>query len=121
MSLFFWRGVAVAERESANELKEMVLENNIFAARLGARTLEKEIESLFRLIEEEAKSSEFEKLFTEAIDAAGNDLLTALIEDGSINTQPWITHHAHFDDLITTFPDWLNPASGVIKAIVTLP
>ena len=83
MSLFFWRGVAVAERESANELKEMVLENNIFAARLGARTLEKEIESLFRLIEEEAKSSEFEKLFTEAIDAAGNDLLTALIEDES--------------------------------------
>jgi hypothetical protein len=83
MSLFFWRGVAVAERESANELKEMVLQNNIFAARLGARTLEKEIESLFRLIEEEAKSSEFEKLFTEAIDAAGNDLLTALIEDES--------------------------------------
>ncbi len=83
MSLFFWRGVAVAERESANELKEMVLQNNLFAARLGARTLEKEIESLFRLIEEEAKSSEFEKLFTEAIDAAGNDLLTALIEDGS--------------------------------------
>ncbi|MCE3017087.1 MAG: protein kinase [Pirellula sp.] len=83
MSLFFWRGVAVAERESANELKEMVLQNNLFAARLGARTLEKEIESLFRLIEEEAKSSEFEKLFTEANDAAGNDLLTALIEDES--------------------------------------
>jgi serine/threonine protein kinase len=83
MSLFFWRGVAVAERESANELKEMVLQNNLFAARLGARTLEKEIESLFRLIEEEAKSSEFESLFTTAIDAAGNDLLTALIEDES--------------------------------------
>jgi alcohol dehydrogenase len=47
--------------------------------------------------------------------------IISLIEDGSINTQPWITHHAHFDDLITTFPDWLNPASGVIKAIVTLP
>ena len=83
MSLFFWQAVAVAERESANELKEMVLQNNLFAARLGARTLEKEIESLFRLIEEEAKSSEFESLFTKTIDASGNDLLTSLIEDDS--------------------------------------
>jgi hypothetical protein len=61
----------------------MVLQNNLFAARLGARTLEKEIESLFRLIEEESKSSEFESLFTAAIEASGNDLLTALIEDGA--------------------------------------
>jgi 2-desacetyl-2-hydroxyethyl bacteriochlorophyllide A dehydrogenase len=41
-----------------------------------------------------------------------------LIEEGVIDTKPWITHHARFDDLIATFPDWLKPASGVIKAVV---
>ena len=41
-----------------------------------------------------------------------------LIEDGVIDTQPWITHQAKFDDLIATFPSWLKPESGVIKAIV---
>ncbi len=44
--------------------------------------------------------------------------IIALIEAGVINTAPWITHHAKFDDLIVTFPDWLKPESGVIKAIV---
>ncbi|AMV32247.1 Serine/threonine-protein kinase PknB [Pirellula sp. SH-Sr6A] len=87
MGLFFWRGVAVAERESANELKEMVLQNNLFAARLGARTLEKEIETLFRLIEEEAKQPQLEKLFSETIHAAGSDLLESLIEDGVTDTE----------------------------------
>lgn len=43
-----------------------------------------------------------------------------LIEDGSIDTRPWITHHASFDDMIEAFPDWLNPQSGVIKAMVSL-
>jgi len=41
-----------------------------------------------------------------------------LIEDGVIDTKPWITHHAKFDDLITSFPLWLKPETGVIKAIV---
>jgi alcohol dehydrogenase len=41
-----------------------------------------------------------------------------LIEDGVIDTKPWITHHAKFEDLIATFPTWLKPESGVIKAIV---
>lgn len=44
--------------------------------------------------------------------------IIALIEAGVINTAPWITHHAKLDDLIATFPDWLKPESGVIKAIV---
>ncbi|MBM3826059.1 MAG: zinc-binding alcohol dehydrogenase family protein [Verrucomicrobia bacterium] len=43
-----------------------------------------------------------------------------LIEEGVIDTRPWITHHAKFDDLITAFPGWLKPESGVIKAIVDL-
>jgi alcohol dehydrogenase len=43
-----------------------------------------------------------------------------LIEDGQINTQPWITHHADFDEMITAFPSWLDPSTGVIKAVVHL-
>lgn len=41
-----------------------------------------------------------------------------LIEDGKIDTRPWITHRARFDDMIGEFPGWLKPESGVIKAIV---
>ena len=43
-----------------------------------------------------------------------------LIEDGTINTGPWITHRAKFDDMIAEFPTWLKPETGVIKAIVAL-
>jgi alcohol dehydrogenase len=43
-----------------------------------------------------------------------------LIEDGTIDTVPWITHRAKFDDLIAEFPTWLKPETGVIKAIVSL-
>ena len=41
-----------------------------------------------------------------------------LIEDGRIDTRPWITHHAAFDDVLAEFPRWLQPETGVIKAIV---
>ncbi len=43
-----------------------------------------------------------------------------LIEEGVIDTKPWITHHAKFDDLIAAFPTWLKPETGVIKAIVAV-
>jgi alcohol dehydrogenase len=43
-----------------------------------------------------------------------------LIEEGKIDTRPWITHHAAFDELIEAFPNWLNPESGVIKAMVAM-
>lgn len=43
-----------------------------------------------------------------------------LIEDGVIDTRPWITHRAGFDEMIGQFPDWLKPETGVIKAIVTV-
>ncbi len=43
-----------------------------------------------------------------------------LIEQGQIDTVPWITHHASFDDMIQVFPKWLDPASRVIKAIVNV-
>jgi alcohol dehydrogenase len=41
-----------------------------------------------------------------------------LIEAGQIDTVPWITHHADFAEMIRIFPQWLDPASRVIKAIV---
>jgi alcohol dehydrogenase len=44
--------------------------------------------------------------------------IVKLIEDGKINTQPWITHQAKFDEMIDAFPNWLKPESGVIKAVV---
>ena len=44
-----------------------------------------------------------------------------LIEDGQIDTHPWITHQANFDELIAVFPSWLKPETGVIKAVVTVP
>ncbi|HEU0009542.1 MAG TPA: zinc-binding alcohol dehydrogenase family protein [Verrucomicrobiae bacterium] len=43
-----------------------------------------------------------------------------LIEEGRIDTRPWITHHAEFDALVGEFPRWLRPETGVIKAIVRL-
>lgn len=41
-----------------------------------------------------------------------------LIEDGQIDTQPWITHWTPFEELISVFPSYTQPATGVIKAIV---
>lgn len=43
-----------------------------------------------------------------------------LIEDGRIDTRPWITHHAGFDEMIEEFPSWLKSETGVIKAIVQI-
>ncbi len=40
------------------------------------------------------------------------------IEEGRINTDPWITHRAKFDDMIDQFGDWLKPETNVIKAMV---
>jgi len=41
-----------------------------------------------------------------------------LIEDGQLDTGPWITHHADFDEMIQAFSTWIQPETGVIKAIV---
>ena len=43
-----------------------------------------------------------------------------LIEDGLIDTRPWITHRADFESMIGEFPNWLKPETGVIKAKVTV-
>jgi alcohol dehydrogenase len=43
-----------------------------------------------------------------------------LIEDGKIDTRPWITHHAAFDEMIEVFDGWTRPETGVIKAVVEM-
>lgn len=44
--------------------------------------------------------------------------IIGLIEEGKINTAPWITHHGAFDEIPELFPTWLKPETGVLKAIV---
>ena len=41
-----------------------------------------------------------------------------LIEQGIINTDPWITHHIKFDEVDQCFPEVSHPSSGAIKAII---
>ena len=43
-----------------------------------------------------------------------------LIEEGQINTRPWITHRTPLDGLIDVFPSYLKPETGVIKAVVEI-
>jgi alcohol dehydrogenase len=44
--------------------------------------------------------------------------IIALIEEGRIDTRPWITHRTPFGDLIAAFPSYTKPETGVIKAMV---
>ena len=46
--------------------------------------------------------------------------IIGLIETGTIDTKPWITHRSAFDDLIGVFPSYTKPETGVIKAVVSL-
>ena len=36
----------------------------------------------------------------------------------SIDTYPWLSHQASYDDFIGEFPNWLKPETGVIKAVL---
>lgn len=46
--------------------------------------------------------------------------IITLIEEGTIDTAPWITHQAAFDEVIGIFPSWTKPETGVIKAVVAI-
>jgi 2-desacetyl-2-hydroxyethyl bacteriochlorophyllide A dehydrogenase len=46
--------------------------------------------------------------------------ILALLESGKVDTAPWITHRAGCETLSTEFPQWLEPSTGVIKAIVSI-
>lgn len=48
------------------------------------------------------------------------DRIIGLIENGKLDTGPWITHRSPFDRLIEDFPAYTKPETGVIKAIVEI-
>jgi threonine dehydrogenase-like Zn-dependent dehydrogenase len=43
-----------------------------------------------------------------------------MIEDGKVDVTPWVTHTCKFDDFEENFKTWLDPATGVIKALVIM-
>ncbi len=46
--------------------------------------------------------------------------IIGLVEAGKVDTTPWITHRCGFDEVVETFPKWLEPESGTLKAIIHL-
>jgi alcohol dehydrogenase len=44
--------------------------------------------------------------------------IIGLIEDGTIRTNPWITHRTTFDRVASEFDSLSNPETGVLKAII---
>ena len=40
------------------------------------------------------------------------------MRDGVLTLEPWITHRANPDGLAEAFPGWLDPAAGVVKAML---
>jgi 2-desacetyl-2-hydroxyethyl bacteriochlorophyllide A dehydrogenase len=46
--------------------------------------------------------------------------IIGLIENGTINTDPWITHRTSFDDVISQFDSFTRPETGVLKAMIEL-
>lgn len=54
-----------------------------------------------------ALSSEFTQIITQ-------------IENGEIDTGPWITHRANLRDVIAQFESWTKPETGVIKAMIEI-
>ncbi len=43
-----------------------------------------------------------------------------LVERGVVDTRPWITHRASLWEIPEKMPQWLDPAAGVIKAVVSV-
>ena len=46
--------------------------------------------------------------------------IIGLIETGTIDTRPWITHRVDFAETTQAFPRLLEPSSGVIKAVIEI-
>jgi alcohol dehydrogenase len=46
--------------------------------------------------------------------------IIGLIEDGTIETTPWITHRTPYDDMVAQFDSFTRPETGVLKAVVNV-
>ncbi|MBC2602559.1 zinc-binding alcohol dehydrogenase family protein [Puniceicoccus vermicola] len=44
--------------------------------------------------------------------------IIGMIENGRIDTTPWITHRAPLKEVPERFPEWTRPESGVLKAMI---
>ena len=88
MGLFARRGVLLASHDTTQQMQEGALESNLFAAKFAARTLESEMASLFKLIEEDARESELENRFVSLVDEAGESFLQALAKSANGRTPP---------------------------------
>jgi alcohol dehydrogenase len=44
--------------------------------------------------------------------------IIGLIEERKIDTRPWITHRATFEEVIDVFPSYTRPETGVVKAMI---
>jgi len=42
------------------------------------------------------------------------------MESSAIDTRPWITHRSNYDDFIASFERWVEPGSGVVKAVLDI-
>lgn len=48
------------------------------------------------------------------------DRIIKLIEDGKIDTRPWITHQVPFANVVADFASLAKPETGVIKAVISI-
>src|SRR5262249_4100411 len=46
--------------------------------------------------------------------------ILGLIEEGRLETRPWITHHSSLETLPDEFPRYCDPATGVVKAMIAV-
>lgn len=46
--------------------------------------------------------------------------IIGLIEAGSIDTLPWLTHRASLEEMPGVFTEWMRPESAVLKALVSI-
>jgi 2-desacetyl-2-hydroxyethyl bacteriochlorophyllide A dehydrogenase len=47
------------------------------------------------------------------------DQVISILESRQLDVMPWITHRASPEQMIEEFPHWLDPANGVVKAMLT--
>ena len=46
------------------------------------------------------------------------DAIVKLMQEGKINTRPWVTHRTTFERYIADFPEATKPEAGMIKLMV---
>ncbi|MCA9194368.1 MAG: serine/threonine protein kinase [Planctomycetales bacterium] len=80
--LFSARSISMAKQDSLERVQQRSLESNNFAAMFAARTLEREIDSLFQLVEAEAAQPDLRELI-ESVASLGKVPLLELVQPGS--------------------------------------